>query len=136
MLCMWNMVNSCVFLFKKSTERIGKMLVEIKNMNKEEETVVTSLDIAKTFEKEHKNVLAGIRNIRKGISRAEFTALFYESSYFATNRKKNPMFYMNRDGFTLLVMSYTGERAEMCQKMRHFTCLQLIDIVECVVANW
>lgn len=36
------------------------MLVEIKKMNKEEATVVTSLDIAETFGKEHKNVLRDI----------------------------------------------------------------------------
>ena len=38
------------------------MLVEIKTVKKEEVTVVTSLDVAETFGKEHKNVLADIRN--------------------------------------------------------------------------
>lgn len=28
-----------------------------------------------------------------------------------TKGRKNPMYYMNRDGFTLLVMGYTGEKA-------------------------
>ena len=87
------------------------MLVEIKTVNKEEVTVVTSLDIAETFGKEHRNVLADIRNIQSDISSAEFSALFYESSYFGANGKKNPMYYMNRDGFTLLVMGYNGEKA-------------------------
>lgn len=87
------------------------MLVEIKTVNKEEVTVVTSLDVAETFEKEHKNVLADIRNIQSDISSAEFSALFYEEAYTASNGKKNPMYYMNRDGFTLLVMGYTGEKA-------------------------
>ena len=87
------------------------MLVEIKTVNKEEVTVVTSLDIAETFGKEHRNVLADIRNIQSDISSAEFSALFYESSYVGANGKKNPMYYMNRDGFTLLVMGYNGEKA-------------------------
>jgi Rha family phage regulatory protein len=87
------------------------MLVEIKTVNKEEVTVVTSLDVAETFGKEHKNVLADIRNIQSDISSAEFSALFYEEAYTASNGKKNPMYYMNRDGFTLLVMGYTGEKA-------------------------
>lgn len=39
------------------------MLVEIKTVKKEEVTVVTRLDVAETFGKEHKNVLADIRNI-------------------------------------------------------------------------
>ena len=87
------------------------MLVEIKTVKKEEVTVVTSLDVAETFGKEHKNVLADIRNIQNDISSAEFSALFYEETYAASNGKKNPMYYMNRDGFTLLVMGYTGEKA-------------------------
>lgn len=87
------------------------MLVEIKTVNKEEVTVVTSLDVAETFGKEHKNVLADIRNIQSDICSAEFSALFYEEAYTASNGKKNPMYYMNRDGFTLLVMGYTGEKA-------------------------
>jgi Rha family phage regulatory protein len=87
------------------------MLVEIKTVKKEEVTVVTSLDVAETFGKEHKNVLADIRNIQNDISSAEFSALFYEETYTASNGKKNPMYYMNRDGFTLLVMGYTGEKA-------------------------
>lgn len=37
------------------------MLVEIMKMNKEEVTVVTSLDVAETFGKEHKNVLKPLR---------------------------------------------------------------------------
>lgn len=87
------------------------MLVEIKKMNKEEVTVVTSLDIAETFGKEHKNVLADIRNIMADISTAEFSALFYETTYKASNGKINPMYYMTRDGFTILVMGYNGEKA-------------------------
>lgn len=87
------------------------MLVEIRKLNKREINVCTSLDVAETFEKEHRNVLADIRNIKSEISTAEFSALFYEDEYKASNGKKNPMYYMDRDGFTLLVMGYTGEKA-------------------------
>lgn len=95
----------------KSTKGLRIMLVEIKLMNKEEVTVVSSLDVAETFEKEHRNVLADIRNIQSSVSCAEFSALFYEGTYKAINGKSNPLYYMNRDGFTLLVMGYTGEKA-------------------------
>lgn len=87
------------------------MLVKVERIEKQEVTVVSSLDVAETFEKEHRNVLADIRSLSSGVSSAEFSALFYESSYTASNGKKNPMYYMNRDGFTLLVMGYTGEKA-------------------------
>ena len=87
------------------------MLVEVVKLNKQEVTVVSSLDVAETFEKEHRHVLEDIRKIEGNISRAEFSALFSLSSYKATNGKENPMYLMTRDGFTLLVMGYTGEKA-------------------------
>lgn len=87
------------------------MLVNIVKINKEDVTVVTSLDIAETFEKEHYHVMEDIREIQKRISTHDFSGLFYNGSYKAANGKKNPMYYMNRDGFTLLVMGYTGEKA-------------------------
>lgn len=87
------------------------MLVKIKKVNKEDKVVCTSLDVAETFGKEHKHVLEDIRRINNNISTAEFSALFCEEFYIAGNGKRNPMYIMNRDGFTLLVMGYTGEKA-------------------------
>lgn len=88
------------------------MLVETRKIGKSKEvTVVSSLDVAKTFEKEHYHVIEEIRAIQSKISSTEFSGLFYESDYVASNGKKNPMYLMNRDGFTLLVMGYTGEKA-------------------------
>lgn len=87
------------------------MLVEIKRINKEEKIIVSSLDIAETFSKDHKHVLEDVRKIESTISTAEFSALFYKDTYKASNGKKNPMYLMNKDGFTLLVMGYTGPKA-------------------------
>ena len=87
------------------------MLVEIRTVNKEEVTVVTSLDVAETFGKEHYHVIEDIREIKSKLSTPEFSGLFFEGEYKASNGKKNPMYYMNRDGFTLLVMGYNGEKA-------------------------
>lgn len=87
------------------------MLVEIKRISKTEMTVVSSLDVAETFKKNHRDVMESIRNIETAISTAEFSALFHLDSYKASNGKMNPMYLMTRDGFTLLVMGYTGEKA-------------------------
>ena len=85
------------------------MLVEIKTVNKEEVTVVTSLDIAETFVKEHKNVLRDIRELECS---DEFNRLNFElTSYIDARNRKQDMYYITRDGFTLLVMGYTGEKA-------------------------
>lgn len=87
------------------------MLVETMKLNKREINVCTSLDVAETFEKEHYHVMEDIREIQSKISTPVFSGLFYEGEYKASNGKKNPMYYMNRDGFTLLAMGYTGEKA-------------------------
>lgn len=85
------------------------MLVEIKTVNKEEVTVVTSLDVAETFGKEHKRVLQDVRELdcSEEFNEHNFVPISYKDSM---NRDK-PMYYMTRDGFTLLVMGYTGEKA-------------------------
>lgn len=85
------------------------MLVEIKTVNKEEVTVVTSLDVAETFGKEHKRVLQDIRELECSEEFGEHN--FVLISYKDVMNREKPMYYMTRDGFTLLVMGYTGEKA-------------------------
>lgn len=87
------------------------MLVEITKINKEEVTVVSSIDVSETFEKEHRHVLESIDKLKDQLSTAEFSALFNSGFYKASNGKTNPMYFMTRDGFTLLAMGYTGEKA-------------------------
>lgn len=71
--------------------------------------VTTSLLVAQKFGKEHKNVLASIREM---ISSAENSAqYYYSSSYKDSSGKSNDMYVMNRDGFSLLVMGFTGKDA-------------------------
>lgn len=97
------------FNTKKSTERIDSMLVEVTRINKEEVTVVSSIDVADTFGKEHARVL---RDIRELACSDEFRlGNFAESTYLNSQNKKQPMYFITRDGFTLLVMGYTGEKA-------------------------
>lgn len=85
------------------------MLVEVKRVNKAEMTVVSSLDVAETFGKDHKNILRDIRQLECS---DEFRRLNLEQSeYLNEQNHKQPMYYMTRDGFTILVMGYTGEKA-------------------------
>lgn len=70
----------------------------------------TCLLVAEKFGKEHRNVM---KNIKQFISSAENPAvlsMFVENSYIASNGKENPMYVMNRDGFTLLAMGVTGQK--------------------------
>ena len=85
------------------------MLVEIVRIGKEEVTVVTSLDVAETFVKEHKHVLRDIRELE--CSNEFRQSNFGQSEYLNEQNHRQPMYYITRDGFTLLVMGYTGEKA-------------------------
>lgn len=85
------------------------MLVEIMRIGKEEVTVVTSLDVAETFNKEHRRVLQDIRELECS---EEFRLHnFVQSDYLNEQNRKQPMYLMTRDGFTMLAMGYTGEKA-------------------------
>ena len=82
------------------------MLVEVKKAGKEERVMVTSLDVAETFGKEHKNVLRDIETL--GCSE-EFNQLNFEPiKYRDVKNREQKAYSMTRDGFTLLVMGYTG----------------------------
>lgn len=85
------------------------MLVEIMKVNKEDVTVVTSLDVAETFEKRHADVLRDIEHLQCS---EEFTQRnFALTSYKDASGKSNKEYLITRDGFTILVMGYTGEKA-------------------------
>ena len=85
------------------------MFVKIEKFGKEEKAVCTSLDVAETFEKAHDKVIRDIRELgcSEEFNAANFGDIFYTDSM---NRKQKAVL-MTRDGFTLLVMGYTGDLA-------------------------
>ena len=86
------------------------LLVEITQRNNEEVLTASSRQVADKFEKEHRHVLESIDKMKEQLSTAEFSALFMEGKYVASNGKKNKEYLMTRDGFSLLVMGFTGEK--------------------------
>lgn len=77
--------------------------------------LVDSRYVARYFEKEHKNVLADIRNLDCS---EEFRRLnFQPSSYKNDQGKKQPCYYMTRDGFVFLAMGYRGKKAAQFKEM-------------------
>lgn len=85
------------------------MLVETRKLNKKEVNVVSSLDIAETFDKEHRRVLQDIRELQCSDEFRQHN--FVQSEYVNSQNRKQPMFLVTRDGFTILAMGYTGEKA-------------------------
>lgn len=81
-----------------------KNLVEIKN----NQVVVSSRQVAEKFGKQHKDVLENIRNILVAENSA---TKFYQESIHEYRGQRFPEYLMNRDGFTLLAMGFTGKDA-------------------------
>lgn len=73
------------------------------------QAVTTSLKVAEVFEKEHKDVMKSIRNLTA--QNCAVLKMFVEDKYINSQNKQQPMYYMNRDGFTLLAMGFTGSKA-------------------------
>ncbi|KOC45768.1 Rha family transcriptional regulator [Clostridium botulinum] len=75
---------------------------------------VDSLFVAEFFEKQHFHVLRDIAKItdtKSGLSE-EFTKSNFELTYYKDSTgRKLPCYAMTRDGFTMLVMGYTGQKA-------------------------
>jgi Rha family phage regulatory protein len=71
--------------------------------------VTTSVIVAEIFGKDHDKVCRDIKNLSCS---SEFrSANFGESSYRSQQNKEIPMFEMTKDGFSFLVMGYTGGKA-------------------------
>lgn len=62
------------------------------------QAVTTSLKVAEVFEKNHRDVMKSIRNLTA--QNLAVLKMFVEGKYTNSQNKQQPMFYMNRDGFT------------------------------------
>ena len=72
--------------------------------------MVSSVDLAKFFDKEHKNLLASVKKIEE--SKPEFCRLnFKPAEYIDAQGKPRPCQLMTEEGFNLIVMGFTGEKA-------------------------
>ena len=77
---------------------------------KDQQAVTSSLQVAETFNKNHQHVLRDLDNLKEGVQ--NWTDLFYEDTYIhPQNKQSYRQVIMNRDGFTLLAMGFTGQKA-------------------------
>lgn len=78
--------------------------------------VVSSRDIARVFEKEHKHVMRDVRGIIEN-DPSWGQSNFGHTPYLEPQNGQTYYEYLiTRDGFTLLVMGYTGEKAMQFKK--------------------
>lgn len=89
-------------------------LFEVIKMNKvtikyeNNQALVTSLQVAKDFGKEHKNVLRDIESLKDVLN---FEQMFNQTNIPDSYGRDRKAYLINRDGFTLLAMGFTGKDA-------------------------
>lgn len=79
----------------------------------EGQPVVSSREVANNFEKEHSKVL---RTIKEKIEVNPILAspkYFIESTYLDKSNRQSKEYLLTRDGFSFLVMGFTGAKADM-----------------------
>lgn len=82
-------------------------LVYLKN----NEAVCDSLQVAEKFHKRHADVIRAIENLIENDSTQNCVQCFKRTSYKDDTGKSNKMYRMNRDGFSILAMGFTGKKA-------------------------
>ena len=90
---------------KKEEDNNMENLVIMKN----QQAVTTSLQVAETFDKQHGHILRDVENLKKDVS--NFGEMFLEGSEPDSYGRDRKVIYMNRDGFTILAMGFTGSKA-------------------------
>ena len=89
-----------------------------------QQAVTTSLKVAEVFGKRHDHILRDISNLRKDIP--NFGEMFLEGTEPDSYGRNRKMFYMNRDGFTLLAMGFTGQKA-MSFKLKYIEAFNAME---------
>ncbi|RMC24459.1 MULTISPECIES: phage regulatory protein/antirepressor Ant [unclassified Lactobacillus] len=74
-----------------------------------QQAVTSSLQVAKTFGKNHRDVLRIIDGFKKDVR--DFAQIFEEGNEPDSYGRKRRAYFMTRDGFTLLAMGFTGKKA-------------------------
>lgn len=80
-------------------------LIKLQN----DQLVVSSRQISDNFEKEHRHILRSVDSFK--IDVPNFGQMFCEDEEADSYGRPQRVYLMNRDGFSLLVMGFTGKRA-------------------------
>lgn len=84
----------------------------------------SSRDIAEHFGKEHKNVLRDIDTLKKDV--LNFEQMYFETEIPDSYGRPQRAYLMNRDGFTLLAMGFTGKEA-LAWKMKYINAFNTME---------
>ncbi|EGH1276750.1 Rha family transcriptional regulator [Campylobacter jejuni] len=76
-----------------------------------DQVTTTSLDIAAVFEKRHNNIITKINKLPQDEFRELNFKLTERTAKFGAVFRSEPYYKITRDGFSLLVMGFTGQKA-------------------------
>lgn len=79
--------------------------------NKDGQLVVSSREVATNFEKQHKHVLEAIDKLAEGVAEKSADLLIPNQYQHEQNGQWYKEYLLTRDGFSLLVMGFTGSKA-------------------------
>lgn len=91
-----------------------------------ETPVVSSLDVARHFQKKHKHVLEEIRKIIANTPKSFTGPNFRPSEYLDPTGRSLAAYLLTRDAFSLLVMGFTG-RAATLWKLRYIEAFNALE---------
>ena len=77
---------------------------------KDNKILVNSQDVARVYGKQHRNVLRAIKDLLELIPECQLN--FELASYSDGQEKNRPMYNMDRQGFSMLVLGFTGAKAK------------------------
>lgn len=87
--------------------------------------MASSLEIAEYFGKDHYNVLQSIRNLIDELPEKFAYLNFERGEYFDPTGRSLPMYYLAKDGVSLLVMGFTGSAA-LGRKLKYIEAFNLM----------
>ena len=87
------------------------MIVQITGKKNEEQLTTTSRIVAEVFNKEHSDVIKVIENLKDGIGKSSDTYFILLNKMNEQNKQYYKEYELTRDGYSLLVMGFTGEKA-------------------------
>lgn len=97
---------------------------EIILQNKNGLVTASSLEIAEKFGKEHSKVKRSIKSLEKDV--ANFGEMFSLSTYEDSYGRSQEEYRLTRDGFSLIVMGFTGKKA-LEWKLKYINAFNLME---------
>lgn len=101
-------------------------LVSVNVRIEKDQMITDSRNVSDVFNKQHRHVLESIRNLEKDVP--NFRQMFFEATMPDSYGREQIVYFMNRDGFTLLAMGFTGSEA-MKWKLKYIEAFNSLEKV-------